>query len=726
MSQLHTNPRAKALAAVLLVVVSTLGFWASLITIARWNDLWSDGDFYSSATLWGQMTYDADRALELAGLCLAQEWDGTLSYRDSKRQQSLRQRLSAEATNFRFQVHDQKGNLLCGNVADGELSGAVNQVMMQESVVRRLADGAVYAEISDTSVEIYFDQLDDYTVWDDVREAELLNVYVDGQLILFTPDQQEQAAQYGWSFDGEEWSYQVDGDVRVQSETVVLEYGLADPLSAEDAYTALRTSFDNLRGYLPLVALAALALDLVALALLIFLGRSAGRRAGRSEICLNWQDRIPYDLYLLLLCGAYSCLLGAGDAISIAVNTYGISPDNMTGLALISLAFAGCTVAALLTTVTRVKTHSLLHNTLLGRLGRWVGRGMHRIAQGVGQLGRSWPLVWRVGGLFALYLVLSILTAPTVLFFLVLQGAVLWLILRWLNQWRAIRVGTGRIVGGEPDYVIDTKGMFPDLREHAAQLNDLGGAISTAVEARLSSERFKTELITNVSHDLKTPLTSIINYVDLLKKEDIPGPRAREYLEVLERKSQRLKKLTEDLVEASKASTGNLTVVKTRLGVCQLLEQAAAEYEEKLAQRQLPLVWMLPDQELYVEADGRHVWRVIDNLLGNCYKYALEGTRIYLQVACREGWVEVVVKNISKAPLNLPPEQLLERFVRGEDSRTTEGSGLGLSIARSLIELQGGQFRLEIDGDLFKASFALPQAPPPIQTASPPAALDGN
>lgn len=723
MKDLRTNLTAKALAVLLLVLVSAGGFWASIITVARWNDLWSGGDFYDSATLNGHLTYDADRALELAGLYLARRWEGELNYRDAQRLQSLTQSLSADSTNFRFQIHDQQGKLLCGNVSDGELDGSVRRVMMQESAVRRLADGTVYAEISDTSVQIYFNRLDDYTVWDGGRGAELLNVYVDGDLLLFTPDQRDQAARYGWSFDGEEWSYQVDGDSRVTSQTVVLEYGLADPLVADDAYADLRASFDTFQGRLPLVALSALVLDAAALALLVFLGFAAGRRPGRDEVCLNWQDRIPYDLYLLILCGAYGCLLGAGDAITLSLNVLGAEPGNITGLAVITMGACGCTVAAILTTITRIKAHSLLGNTLLGRLGRAVGRGLHRAGHWLGGVGRSWPLVWRVGLAFVAYVLLSLVTAPTVILFLLLQAAVLFALVRWLGQWRAIRTGTGRIVGGEPGYVIDTKGMFPGLKEHADQLNDLGGAIGTAVEERLKSERFKTELITNVSHDLKTPLTSIINYVDLLKKEEIPNPRAREYLEVLERKAQRLKKLTEDLVEASKASTGSLTVVKARLGICQLLEQAAAEYEEKLAGKQLTLVWEMPAQELYVLADGRHLWRVIDNLLGNCYKYAMEGTRIYLQAACREGWVEVTVKNISREALNIPPERLMERFVRGEDSRTTEGSGLGLSIARSLTELQGGRFRLEIDGDLFKALFALPQAPPEQPPEGLPAAL---
>ena len=226
----------------------------------------------------------------------------------------------------------------------------------------------------------------------------------------------------------------------------------------------------------------------------------------------------------------------------------------------------------------------------------------------------------------------------------------------------------------------------------------------------MKSERFKAELITNVSHDLKTPLTSIINYVNLLKSTDQTDPKAAEYIEVLDRKSQRLKKLTEDLVEASKASTGVLSVAREKIGMAQLIDQATAEWEERLTQQRLTLVTTLPEGETWVYADGRHLWRVIDNLLSNCAKYAMEGTRVYLDLERGKGQVALSVKNISREPLNVPAERLMERFVRGEESRSTEGSGLGLSIARSLTELQGGTFELAVDGDLFKAIVTLPQA----------------
>ena len=201
--------------------------------------------------------------------------------------------------------------------------------------------------------------------------------------------------------------------------------------------------------------------------------------------------------------------------------------------------------------------------------------------------------------------------------------------------------------------------------------------------------------------------------MNLLKTTQQTDPKAAEYIEVLDRKSQRLKKLTEDLVEASKASTGVLSVSREKIGMSQLLDQALGEWTEKLEERKLTVVTTVPEGETWVYADGRHLWRVIDNLLSNCAKYAMEGTRIYVEVCRWEGKVVLSIKNISRQPLNTPAERLMERFVRGEESRTTEGSGLGLSIARSLTELQGGAFRLDIDGDLFKAVVSFPEAAGP-------------
>ena len=222
------------------------------------------------------------------------------------------------------------------------------------------------------------------------------------------------------------------------------------------------------------------------------------------------------------------------------------------------------------------------------------------------------------------------------------------------------------------------------------------------MDESVKSERFKTELITNVSHDIKTPLTSIINYVDLLRKEELANENAEEYLEVLARQSNRLKKLIEDLMEASKASTGNLAVNLERLEAGVSMTQTVGEFEDKMQANQLELLVEKPEQPVYIMADARHLWRVIDNLMNNICKYAQPGTRVYIDLKERDGRAVITLRNTSKYPLNISAEELMERFVRGDSSRNTEGSGLGLSIARSLMELMGGTFAIFVDGDLFK------------------------
>lgn len=255
-----------------------------------------------------------------------------------------------------------------------------------------------------------------------------------------------------------------------------------------------------------------------------------------------------------------------------------------------------------------------------------------------------------------------------------------------------------------------SRGALPELKRHAANLNSVQQGIQQAVEEKMKSERLKTQLITNVSHDIKTPLTSIVNYVDLLKKEEMPSDAAREYLAVLDRQSQRLRKLTEDLVEASKASTGNIPVSLAPTDLNVLLSQVCGEYQQRLEKQVLEPVLSLCEPGAAAMADGRLLWRVLDNLMSNICKYAMPGTRVYLTTEKEGDTARMVVRNISRYPLNISADELTERFVRGDSSRSTEGSGLGLSIATSLMSLQGGGFRLIIDGDLFKVTLTLPAA----------------
>lgn len=265
-----------------------------------------------------------------------------------------------------------------------------------------------------------------------------------------------------------------------------------------------------------------------------------------------------------------------------------------------------------------------------------------------------------------------------------------------------VKQGGEKIVSGDLENKIDTTYMFGDIKDFADSLNNINLGLQSAIDDKMKSERFKTELITNVSHDIKTPLTSIVNYVDLIKKEECENEKIKEYIDVLDRQSIRLKKLIEDLVEASKASTGNLSVELEKCNLSLLMNQAIGEFYEKLELNNLQVIQSQENQDVYIMADGRRLWRVIDNLLNNICKYAMSGTRVYIDLKRKNGKAIVTFRNISNTPISLSSEELTERFVRGDRSRNAEGSGLGLSIAKSLTELQGGSFAVSADGDLFK------------------------
>lgn len=471
-------------------------------------------------------------------------------------------------------------------------------------------------------------------------------------------------------------------------------------------YTGMTVMLDGMTSpvYLPelnRVLAFSLVDGAVFLVLLVFLLCSAGHRRGTEGIVLNWQDKIPLDLYLAGA-GAASLLL-----LNVGVSVFYSDLLLLTGSALLFTAVFLICLAVLMTIAARLKAGLWWHNTVIYRGLGLIKKLLDRLASAF----RLFPLVWRTGLIFCGATFFNFLLA--VWFFnngdflpfligVLFNGFLLYAFCRVSLGLQKLRAAGERLASGDADYKVDTRGMYWDFRRHGENLNRVGEGIALAVERQMKSERLKTELITNVSHDIKTPLTSIINYVDLLKKEGLEG-KGGEYLEVLDRQSRRLQKLTEDLVEASKASTGNLPVELRRTDVCELLRQAAGEYAERLEAGGLEAVLSAPQAGLFVMADGRLLWRVLDNLLSNACKYSLSGTRVYIDVERQADEAAVTVKNISRSRLNVDADELMERFVRGESSRTTEGSGLGLNIARSLAELQKGSFRLAVDGDLFKA-----------------------
>ena len=278
--------------------------------------------------------------------------------------------------------------------------------------------------------------------------------------------------------------------------------------------------------------------------------------------------------------------------------------------------------------------------------------------------------------------------------------AAVWYLAIMVNR---ITAGARNIRDGNSSHVISTDKMCPVLKEHAETINEISRAVDAAVEEKMKSERLKTELITNVSHDIKTPLTSIINYTDLLTSEGVNSERAEEYLSTISANAIRLKKLTSDILEASKISTGNINVERTRCNLNMMLEQAMGEYEEKMKNAGLIPVVKYPKNEVTVLADGEYSWRIIDNIMNNICKYSQHETRVYMEIFQSDGYGCISFKNVSATELDISPEELMERFVRGDESRNTEGSGLGLSIGGDLAKAQGGELDISIDGDLFKS-----------------------
>ena len=688
---LRSYALVKALALLLSIGCAVGALFSWIYCAYHWDSLF-DTSSYTASALWSQGMNDRySRLMETLGIYDQLRRGEELGYLQEKSYNIYLSSLSPEQTNFRYIIRDNEtGQILLSSAGEDSLNGV-------EEVWQSLR--TISPDYLEYSYREYFGPED--------TDGETYTVFYDddGNEILRLPGNVSRPYAEGDTF------------------RYAVEYGVDARLAVQDEFVAARDSFK--RGDIRILYLA-IGCAVGFLVFTVFLMCCAGRRRGAETFTLNWSDRIPYDLYLFAIGCAFVFFFGMG--MEWATRAYWYFSDTgdrflLNGMsALCFTAAAALGEAAVASTAARIKCHTLLRNTLTWRVCAWLWRLCRAIAHALGEMVGALPLTGRVVSFSLGYLAVNAFLAWGLFrsyesgFYLLLlflfNGFALFLICRWTVQWQNLRRGAQAIVGGQPDTVIDTGGMtfFPDLRSHAEALNDLGSAINTAVEERLKSERMKAELITNVSHDLKTPLTSIINYVDLLKKEDIQGEKAQEYIEVLDRKSQRLKKLTEDLVEASKASTGTLTVNPERLGMVQLVEQALGEYSSKFEETGLTLVSALPESEVYVTADGRHLWRIIDNLLGNCVKYALAGTRVYLDMTVWDGWVTLSLKNISAQQLNIPAEQLMERFVRGDESRTTEGSGLGLSIARSLTELQGGRFRLEVDGDLFKAVVSLPQA----------------
>lgn len=499
------------------------------------------------------------------------------------------------------------------------------------------------------------------------------------------------------SFDTKDFVFAVSVDTK---------FSVADSMAdeAENYETYSKLMFPMLAG-----AIFGSVLWLIGM---VWLTVTAGRRPEDEEIHLNGFDRWYTEIAVGTVIGIWL----AGTIISgtlIANSSLGYSHVVVTVI-VICLICGTYTMAwfliGYLSLVRRIKAGTLWKNSLIRKVLKWIGKCSGKLADFARAFSRNTAekiKVLLVGGafLFLQFLIIGCVFSGAGVFLLALMAvdvAVMIFAIRKADGLDLIMDGLKKISDGELQYKIKTDTLTGKQKVMAEYINNIGSGLDAAVENSLKKERMQTELITNVSHDLKTPLTSIINYVDLMKRENPTDPKIQEYLRILDEKSQRLKVLTEDVVEASKASTGNIKLEMNDIDFVEMVQQVIGEFEEKFQEKNLTMMVHFTDEPSIIYADGQRMWRVLENVFGNVVKYAMEGTRVYAEISNRNKKVTFSLKNISAQPLNISADELTERFIRGDVARNTEGSGLGLSIAKSLTELQGGEFKLYLDGDLFK------------------------
>ena len=698
MKKLQNRLWAKLLAGFLLIVFAFSALAAGLAgAMLAATGVYDDGGTAKIDTLFADISPSLDAAMSdaLRYYRLYRSHSETPDAYDPQWEEPYLRRFAPENSNFYFAVYDAQGTLVFSGGAGETLKNektdfAASRYRCQQSTVfdvqtdRRAVSKRVIIE-------------GDENFWNYINEQYLREDTSGFRYEIV--EETERGITADVSYD----------EFRIELYTLV-GY-VRENMTAEDGlrqeYLLLSWAVSHRVLLIVLAALGAVGM----LAMFVFLMYAAGHAAGHEGIHLNWFDRIPLDVLTLL----YLLPLLFGVRLLNLISFPSDTGSRLVLQAALVAAYLICGLSLLLsyasTLASRIKAGTWYQNTVIWRVLTFLWRVLCRLGRTVRYLCRNLPLYWRSAlvwaGLCFIELIFIMITGCTGSFFLwwllgrtILTAA---LVLAVINM-KKLRDGGEKLASVALTSQIDTSHMFWEFKHHAENLNSIADGMQKAVEQQMRSERLKTELITNVSHDIKTPLTSIVSYVDLLKKEKMPSDAARQYLDVLDRQSARLKKLTEDLVEASKASTGNLSCTLEPTDVNVLLGQVMGEYEGKLEAGQLEPIVLEDPSSPKILADGRLLWRVFDNLLSNICKYAMPGTRVYLSSAVENGKVVICFKNISRSALNISADELIERFVRGDSSRNTEGSGLGLSIAQSLTSLQQGTFALSVDGDLFKAS----------------------
>ena len=475
----------------------------------------------------------------------------------------------------------------------------------------------------------------------------------------------------------------------------MIEYMLKDPTYA--IYSKLNNIsqfFNNKLSYIIPIATILLAV------IIIYLIWSIGHEKGKDGITLRSIDKISYEIIIMItwfIIVLLICVIGGASSINSRIPV-----DFVQSAYIVSyLGIYVCLLIDVITTIRRIKAKEFWHSFLVYKI--W-----NKLRQKIDEYGGKENSTKKITFFYLMFLAIFFILincATSFLGLVLLVAFLVWIyikLLKYNKKLNEVQMALRDIYEGKDDVYLDESEQKGVLKRMAKYINDIAGGFSNAIEQSLKSERLKTELITNVSHDIKTPLTSIINYVDLLKKEEFENKQVEQYIAILDNKSQRLKKLIEDLVEASKVQSGNVKLNIEDINLKELLNQTTGEFEDRFEKKKLKIELSVPEEDVIIRADNRYMYRIIENLFSNITKYAMENSRVYIDLKLQKNKVRLSLKNISSEKLNISADELMQRFVRGDKSRHTEGSGLGISIAKSLTELQGGSFDVEIDGDLFK------------------------
>lgn len=444
--------------------------------------------------------------------------------------------------------------------------------------------------------------------------------------------------------------------------------------------------------------------------ILLYLLISVGHKKGVKGISTSDFDKIPLEI----ICFIATCVIGIITVLLMeGINTTEIEVILSLTFTVYFTTFIICSII-FDTVVKRIKSKTFWKTTLTGKLIIMLLKPIHKFENFIQEVRGTSKyfsntikkfIIFFCIEVFLAFIVFVLFRSDALLFLLlefILVAIFILRIIKAISDYDKIQTKLKEMYEGNNQTQLNEEEFIPEFHQSVSYLNDISNGLENAIQDRMKSERLKTELITNVSHDIKTPLTSIINYVDLIKQENIQNEKVNEYIGILDNKSQRLKKLIEDLVEASKVSTGNVKLNLEKINIVELINQAVGEFEDKFNLKGLDIVIDSNENEIYIIADSRYMYRIIENLFSNISKYALENSRVYIDLVKENDKVYIKMKNISKEKLNIPAEELMQRFVRGDKSRTTEGSGLGISIAQNLTEIQNGKFNLIVDGDLFK------------------------